>query len=264
MNLKQLLVILLCISLLPSFAVALTETFGEVVNLRTIPLKVRTGPGVEYEKISELPLGHIVKILQTHGSWYEVEYHDKFTGFSFAKYIRILPQHGYDGYVQVVAHKWLNVRSGPSYHDFPEIYRVAEHSILKTLSEVAFSADILWFRVEDRNGMVGYVNGSSKYIKPLYGEYYELAAFKSYVLPEQTLRTQSRPQLSEKLSEDEQMLNRCLEDIKKSRRGCISVCSKHSETSEELQECKIDCKEALKGSKTDCFEEYKEYKSLAR
>ncbi len=271
MNVKQLLVMLIiCISLLPSFSLASVETYGEVVELRKTPLRVRVGPGIDYEKIGELQLGRVLKIVHYHGSWYEIEYDNGLIGFSFAKHIRILHKHEYNGYAKVVAHQWLNVRSGPSHEHFRKIYRAAKHSILRTLGEVQLNQNSSWLKVQDKNGAVGYVNGNSKYVMPLYEDYYELSAFKSFdnEPPAQTLKIQSHSQSQEfsedefsedEFSEDEMKLDKCLKNIKRKKKSCHLVCSRNSDTSEELQECKFECNEVFKDRRLECFAEYKDY-----
>jgi len=286
MNIKQLLVILFGISLLSS--VALADTYGKVVNTGSTSLKVRTGPGPQYNAKDRLQHGEIVRILGVHGPWYEIEYHKGLTGFSFGndvkfRYIRPLEQPEHEGYVRVVTKAPLNVRNGPSYSDFQIIGKVAGNSILQTLSKVTYYKDVdgnttSWFRVQDRNGEVGYVNGSRKYVKLLYKSNYELDAFN--LSAHHTLSRSSLPENEDVYDEPEddyefdnkeesskcdctknqdatEVHSNCHREANVSHSYCMkNTCKKLSRTLKERESCEYACERKRGASKEYCDRNY--------
>ena len=262
MNVKQLLVILFGISLLSS--VALADTYGQVVNTGSTDLKVRTEPERKTDNDTDkLQHGKIVKILDVHGPWYEIEYYHKgLTGFSFGsgfsfgndvkfRYIRLLDLQKHDGYV-VVIKPLLYVRNGPSYDDFPVIAKAARNSTLQTLSKVTYYKEldkktVSWFKVQDRNGDIGYINGGSEYVRPLVDK-----SNPELDNPEKSSKCDSN-----KNQDVAKVHSNCHCKASTSHTKCMETCEKLGKTpKEEYKNCKEACEKRRGTSREYCDSNY--------
>ncbi|MDM8564045.1 SH3 domain-containing protein [Candidatus Halobeggiatoa sp. HSG11] len=270
MNVKQLLVILCCISLLPSFVVA--ETFGIVIYKGKTQLRVRKAPSTNAKEINGLPYGEVVKILtKPSSSWHKIEYRQGLRGYSFGNYgknILPLPYEQYDACVKVVAES-LNVRTGPAYHDrkdgTPQYFRVineiAEGSILQVLGRIAYrnweGNNVVWFRIQDANMQTGhYINGNSKYVLPAncqnivnYSNYFDEELEETEESEEMQLEYRERK--IEK-NPEETFYNCNIQSNAKSRNCIENICKTTSITDEEYKSCKYACEKRRATDKEEC------------
>jgi len=57
-----------------------------IYKFTTDLLNMRTGPGIEFEKIITIPRGHKVQVLEEENDWSKIIYQGK-TGYSSSKYL---------------------------------------------------------------------------------------------------------------------------------------------------------------------------------
>ena len=140
-------------------------------------LRVRSGPGTSYSRITSVSEGSKLTILDETGGWYKVRLSSGTIGYCSAEYITISGQSSSSGSEEyatgtVDVSSSLNVRSGAS----------TSSGIVASLSNGA-KVTILnkesngWYRIRTASGIIGYVSG--EYIK-LNGGQSSDDSFQSY------------------------------------------------------------------------------------
>ncbi len=127
-------------------------------------LRVRSGPGTSYSRITSISEGTKVTILSQSDGWYKIRLSNGTTGYCSAEYIKVSssggssdqPSGGSTGTVNVSSS--LNVRSGPgsSYSVVASLSNNAKVTVLKKESNG-------WYYIRTASGKTGYVSG--EYIK---------------------------------------------------------------------------------------------------
>lgn len=138
------------------------ERLGTVTGASS--LKVRSGPGTSYSRITSISEGTKVTILSQSDGWYKIRLSNGTTGYCSAEYIKVSssggssdqPSGGSTGTVNVSSS--LNVRSGPgtSYSVVASLSNNAKVTVLKKESNG-------WYYIRTASGKTGYVSG--EYIK---------------------------------------------------------------------------------------------------
>ena len=137
------------------------ERTGTVTGANS--LRVRSGPGTSYSRVTSISRGTTVTILGETNGWYRVRLSNGTVGYCSKEYITVSGGSGNNGGEEygtgiVDVSSSLNVRSGPS----------TSSSVVASLSNGA-KVTILsresngWYRIRTSSGVTGYVSG--EYIK---------------------------------------------------------------------------------------------------
>ncbi len=151
-NLPIFLVLLLLLTLVPGTGPVGANTL-KTATVNVSVLNVRSGPGLQHTRITQVTLGTVMPVLSEQPGWVQVSLSNGQKGWVSQEFVTIrttLPDGPYTARVTVSI---LNVRSGPGIN-FNRITTVAMNSLLSVLNK---QGD--WLQVQLPSGQTGWVAG---------------------------------------------------------------------------------------------------------
>lgn len=128
------------------------------------PLNVRSGPGTNYSRVSQLPKGTTVTIVAktTNSSgnvWYKYQYKSGKYGYIYSQYVSVTAANGETALTNkkaTVTDGPLNVRSGPG-TNYSKLGKLAKGKSVTLVSQVNTSAGTVWYKYKYDSSRYGYI-----------------------------------------------------------------------------------------------------------